>query len=89
MHGLKHNFYMAKQCDVTGKKTQIGGRYSNRTRATQFNPCGKTRRQPNLQKKRIYVPELDKRVTVNISTKALRMIAKNGAYKTLKTAGLI
>ncbi|MEZ4200195.1 MAG: 50S ribosomal protein L28 [Candidatus Paceibacterota bacterium] len=80
---------MAKQCQVTGKKTQIGGRYSNRTRATQFNPCGKTRRQPNLQKRRIYVPELDKHVTVNISTKALRTIAKNGAYKTLKEAKLI
>jgi large subunit ribosomal protein L28 len=80
---------MAKQCQITGKKTQIGGRYSNRTRATQFNPCGKARRQPNLQKKRIYVPELGKHVTVNISTKALRTIAKNGAYETLKGAGLI
>ncbi len=80
---------MAKQCQITGKKTQIGGRYSNRTRATQFNPCGKTRRQPNLQKKRIYVPELGKSVIVKISTKALRTIAKNGAYKTLKEAKLI
>lgn len=80
---------MAKQCDITGKKTQIGGRYSNRTRATQFNPCGKTRRSPNLQKKRIYVPELNKYVTVNLSTKAIRTIAKNGAYTTLKGAGLI
>lgn len=80
---------MAKQCDITGKKTQIGGRYSNRTRATQFNPCGKTRRQPNLQKKKIYVPEIDKTVTVNVSAKALRTIAKNGAYKTLKDAKLI
>lgn len=80
---------MAKQCQVTGKKTQIGGRYSNRTRATQFNPCGKAKRQPNLQKRRIYVPELDQHVTVTISTKALRTIAKNGAYKTLKEAKLI
>jgi len=80
---------MAKQCDITGKKSQIGGRYSNRTRATQFNPCGKVRRQPNLQKKRIYVAELDQTVTVNVSTKALRTIAKNGAYKTLKAASLI
>lgn len=80
---------MAKQCDITGKKSQIGGRYSNRTRATQFNPCGKVRRQPNLQKKRVYVPELDKTVTVNISTKALRTLAKNGPYQTLKKAGLI
>lgn len=80
---------MAKQCDITGKKSQIGGRYSNRTRATQFNPCGKVRRQPNLQKKRVFVPELDTTVTVNVSTKALRTIAKNGAYKTLKEANLI
>jgi large subunit ribosomal protein L28 len=80
---------MAKQCQITGKKTQIGGRYSNRTRATQFNPCGKVRRQANLQKKRIYVSELQKTITVNISTKALRTIAKNGAYVTLKGAGLI
>ncbi len=80
---------MAKQCDITGKKTQIGGRYSNRTRATQFNPCGKVRRSPNLQKKRIYVPEIDKTVTITVSTNALRTIAKNGAYKTLKIANLI
>ncbi len=80
---------MAKQCDITGKKTQIGGRYSNRTRATQFNPCGKTKRSPNLQKKRIYVAELGKSVTVKVSTKGLRTIAKNGAYKTLREAKLV
>lgn len=80
---------MAKVCDITGKGTQVGGRYSNRTRATQFNPCGKVRRSPNLQKKRIFVPEIDKHVTINVSTKALRTIAKNGAYTTLKKAGLI
>lgn len=80
---------MAKVCEITGKKSQVGGRYSNRTRATQFNPCGKVRRQPNLQKKRIFVPEINKTVVVNVSTKALRTIAKNGAYKTLKEAALI
>ena len=79
---------MAKQCDITGKSSQMGGRYSNRTRATQFNPCGNVRRQPNLQKKRIYVPELGKTVTVTISTKGLRTLAKNGAYKTLKAASV-
>ncbi len=80
---------MAKVCEITGKKSQVGGRYSNRTRATQFNPCGKVRRQPNLQKKRIFVAELNKSVLVTVSTKALRTIAKNGAYKTLKAANLI
>ncbi|MEZ4194801.1 MAG: 50S ribosomal protein L28 [Candidatus Paceibacterota bacterium] len=80
---------MANICDITGKKPQVGGRYSNRTRATQFNPCGNVKRLPNLQSKRIYVPEIGKSVTVKVSTKGLRTIAKNGAYKTLKEAKLI
>lgn len=67
----------------------MGGRYSNATRATQFNPCGNIRKYVNLQKKRIYVPELKKTVILNISTRALRTIEKNGAFKTLKKAGLI
>jgi ribosomal protein L28 len=81
--------FMAKQCDITGKSTRVGGRYSNRTRATQFNPCGKVRRRPNLQKKRLYVSELGKVITVKVSAKGLRAIAKSGAYQTLRTAGLI
>ena len=80
---------MAKTCDITGKGSQVGGRYSNRTRATQFQPGGKLRRQPNLQKKRIFVAELGKTVIVNASTKGLRTLAKNGAYETLKKAGVI
>lgn len=80
---------MANKCDITGKKVQIGGKYSNRTRATQFNPSGKTKRSPNLQKKRVYVAELGKSVTVKVSTKGLRTIAKNGAFKTLSAANLI
>ena len=80
---------MAKQCPITKKTSQIGGGYSNRVRATQFNPTGKRRRQVNMVKSRIYVPELDTHVTVNLSTKALKTINKNGAYKTLKEAGII
>ncbi|OGG61528.1 hypothetical protein A3C87_02660 [Candidatus Kaiserbacteria bacterium RIFCSPHIGHO2_02_FULL_49_34] len=80
---------MAKVCDITGKSTQVGGRYSNRTRATQFNPSGKTRRSPNLQKKTIFVPELNANVTLNVTTAGMRTIAKNGAFATLKKVGLI
>jgi len=80
---------MAKVCQITKRGSVVGGRYSNRTRATQFNPCGTIRKYPNLQKKRIYVPELKKTVVLNISTRALRTIQKNGAFRTLKTAGLI
>lgn len=88
MGGTKYSD-MAKICEITGKTSQVGGRYSNRTRATQFQPCGKVRRQPNLQKRRIFVPEIGKTVIVNVSTKGLRTIAKNGAYQTLKKANLI
>jgi len=80
---------MARECAVTGKTTQIGGRYSNRTRATQFNPTGKVRRKANLQKRRIFVPELNKTVIVDVSVKGLREIKKNGAFETLKKAGVI
>ena len=80
---------MAKKCEITNKTSQVGGGYSNRTRATQFNPSGKRRRQVNLQKKRIFVPELNKTVVVKVSTKGIKTINKNGAFKTLKKAGLI
>ena len=76
-------------CPITNKKTIIGGGYSNRTRATQFNPTGKRTKKPNIQRKRIYIPELKKTISLNISTKGLRTINKNGAYVTLKKAGLI
>lgn len=81
--------HMAKVCAITKRGSRLGGGYSNRTRATKFNPTGMTRKYPNLQKKRIFVPELQKTITVTISTKALKTIQKNGAYATLKKAGLI
>jgi len=80
---------MAKQCVITKKDSQVGGGYSNRTRATKFNPTGKRRRYANIQKRRIYVPELDKTVTVNISAKGLKTLNKVGVYKALKEAGII
>lgn len=80
---------MARSCEVTGKSTQVGGRYSNRVRATQFNPTGKVRRKANLQKRRIYVAELGKTVIVDLSMKGLKTIKKNGAFATLKKAKII
>lgn len=80
---------MAKACVITGKSSQMGGGYSNRTRATQFNPTGMKRRYANLQKKKIYIPELKKSMILTLSTSAIKTIQKNGAYSTLKKAGLI
>lgn len=80
---------MAKVCAITGKSSQIGGSYSNRTRATQFNPCGNSRKFANLHKKKIFVPELNKSFTLTLSAKALKTIQKKGAYAALKEAGVI
>ncbi len=80
---------MAKKCAVTGKSSQIGGKYSNRVRATQFNPTGKTRKKANLQTKKVFIEETGETKKLILSTKAIKTIAKNGAYKTLKKAGII
>lgn len=81
--------HMARVCVITGKGSQVGGGYSNRTRATKFNPTGKRRRQVNLQKKTIMIPELGTKVTLKVSAKALKTIKKRGALVTLRKAGLI
>ena len=80
---------MAKICLITKKGSIVGGGYSNRTRATKFNPTGQKRRYPNLQKSRIFVPELNKTITIEVSTRGLRTNKKNGSYVTLLKAGLI
>ena len=72
-----------------GKESIVGGGYSNRTRATQFNPIGKKRRQVNLQNKKVFVPELGKIVKIVVSTSGLKTMNKNGVYKTLKKAKII
>ncbi len=78
-----------KVCAITKKGSIMGGGYSNRTRATKFNPTGMVRKYVNLQKKKVYVPELKKSFILTLSTRAIKTIQKNGAYATLKKAGII
>jgi len=80
---------MARVCEITGKHSQVGGGYSNKTRATKFNPTGKRRRQVNLQTKTLFIPELGKKITVRVSAKGLKTMKKRGAYLTLKAAGMV
>ncbi len=81
---------MAKTCAITGKSSIMGGGYSNRVRATQFNPTGSRRRYANLQTKTYIVPELDnKKITLTISTRGMKTVAKKGIFKALKDAELI
>ena len=80
---------MVKVCAISKKGPIIGGGYSNRTRATKFNPTGQVRKYPNLQKKKVFVPELNKSIKIEVSTRGMRTIKKNGVYKTLLKAGLV
>ena len=87
----RHNFkqYMARKCDITGKSSKVTGGYSNRVRATQYNPTGNKRKYANIQTKKVFVPETGETLKLNLSTRAIKTINKNGAYKTLKKAGLV
>ena len=69
---------MSKVCQLTGKRPITGNNVSHSNH--------KTRRRflPNLQKKKFYIPELDKWVTLKVSTKALRTINKLGLFAYLK-----
>jgi large subunit ribosomal protein L28 len=44
---------------------------------------------PNLHETRVWVPELRKYVRVKVTARAIKTINKNGAYATLRKAGLI
>ncbi len=80
---------MANTCPITNKRVNVAGSYSNRVRATQFNPCGTRRQKPNMQTKKIFIPELNKSIRLSLSTKGIKTITKNGAFKTLRKAGVI
>lgn len=77
---------MARTCQITGKSSLVVGGYSNRTRATKFQPVGMKRSKANLQKKTYFVPELDKKVTLMVSTRGMRTIKKKGIFKAMKDA---
>ncbi|RAU84104.1 50S ribosomal protein L28 [Pontibacter arcticus] len=69
---------MARVCDLTGKRVQVGNKVSHANNKT------KRRFYPNLQKKRFFIPEEDAWVTLKVSTSALRTINKNGISAVLK-----
>jgi large subunit ribosomal protein L28 len=69
---------MARVCQVTGKRPVTGNSVSHSNIKT------KRRFLPNLQKKRFFLAEEDKWVTLKVSTDALRTINKNGLYSVVK-----
>jgi large subunit ribosomal protein L28 len=71
---------MARVCQITGKRARVGNKVSHANNKT------KRKFNPNLQKKRFYIPEEDKWVTLKVSTSAIKTINKNGIYAVIKKA---
>ena len=87
---------MSRVCSITGAKPKRGSTIHRRGMAKKKGGVGRhvtanTPRYfvPNLQEKRVWVPELKRFVKVKLTARALKTINKNGAYATPKKAGLI
>jgi large subunit ribosomal protein L28 len=87
---------MSRICSIRGSRVRMGGRIHRSGLAKKKGGIGrhvtkvvKRSVSPNLQNKRIWVPELGRFVRVKLSARALKTVNKNGAFATLKKAGLI
>ncbi|MFN4976470.1 MAG: 50S ribosomal protein L28 [Bacteroidota bacterium] len=69
---------MARVCQVTGKRPITGNKVSHSNIKT------KRRFLPNLQKKRFFLAEEDRWITLKLSSEAIRTINKNGLYSVVK-----
>ena len=69
---------MSKVCVISGKRPLVGNNVSKSHRKT------KRRQFPNLQTKKIYIPELNKMIRVKLSVTALKTIDKIGLPLYLK-----
>jgi large subunit ribosomal protein L28 len=73
---------MARVCQVSGKRRMVGNNVSHSMRKT------KRVQHPNLLKKRIYIPEENRTVTLRLSARALRTMNKKGVLAYLKEQGI-
>ncbi len=69
---------MARRCDLTGVGPATGNNVSHAN--------NKTRRRflPNLQKKRIWIPEEKRFITLKVTARALRTLDKKGLVAMIK-----
>ncbi len=87
---------MSKVCSITQARPTKGSVIHRRGLAKKKGGIGQHVTKvvsrtffPNLKKRRIWVSELKRFVTVKLTTRALKTVAKNGAFATLKKAGLV
>jgi large subunit ribosomal protein L28 len=73
---------MSRKCQITGKKPLVGNNVSHANNRT------KRRQYPNLQSKKIFIPELNQYVRVKLSAKTLKSVTRQGLMPYLKKQGL-
>ena len=73
---------MARQCSLTKVKGLVGNNVSHSQRKT------KRVQHPNLIKKRIFIPEENRTVTLRLTARALRTLNKKGVHQFLKENGI-
>jgi len=71
---------MSRVCQVTGKKVMVGNNVSHSKRRT------KRKFLPNLFKKKFYLPEEDRWISLTVSANGIRTINKNGLNASLNAA---
>ncbi len=76
---------MPRTCAVTGRRSTSGRSYALRGIAKKkkgiglkITGCTNRRFRPNLQEKRLWIPEEKRFVTIRLSTAALRTVDKKG-----------
>ena len=85
-----------KVCEITQAHPTKGSKIHRRGLAKKKGGIGQhvtkvvTRTfLPNLKKRRIWVSDLKKFVTVKLTMRALKTVSKNGAFSTLRSAGIV
>ncbi len=71
---------MSRKDDLTGKGPMFGNHVSH------AHNKAKRRFEINLQKKRFYIPEEDRWITLRVSAKTIKTINKNGISAVLRKA---
>ncbi len=69
---------MSKVCEVTGKRSMSGNNVSH------ANNKSKRRFHVNLQRKRFWLPDEKRYITLTVSTKGLRIIDKRGIRRVVQ-----
>ena len=73
---------MSRVCKITGKRPLAANNVSKANNKT------KRKQYPNLQKKRYFIPELNRTITLKLSTTAIKSIDRYGLLQYLNKKGI-